>query len=118
MAKVGGAGTPFFMIGRTSDPIYDLTPILAGAPPNTYDVIERAVERVEAGKPGGTRTRAAGSGERWTAHDGPREPAGSRAIQITAAIVFAALIVVVAVRAHSGRASSTRSGHTGWHGGP
>jgi protein-disulfide isomerase len=50
LARAGGAGTPFFMIGKTGTPLYELTPILAGAPPNTFDVIERAVEDVERGR--------------------------------------------------------------------
>ncbi|MBO9531792.1 MAG: thioredoxin domain-containing protein [Solirubrobacteraceae bacterium] len=50
MAKAGGAGTPFFTIGKTGDPIYDLTPILAGAPPDAYDVIAKPIKRVETGK--------------------------------------------------------------------
>lgn len=50
MAKVGGSGTPFFMIGRTGEPLYDLTPILGGAPPNAFEIVEQALEAVEEGK--------------------------------------------------------------------
>lgn len=50
VAKVGGGGTPFFTIGATGHPLDDLTPILAGAPPNAYDTILKAVDALEAGK--------------------------------------------------------------------
>lgn len=48
--RVGGGGTPFFSVGPTGTAAQDLTPVLSGAPPDSYERILKAVKAVEAGK--------------------------------------------------------------------
>lgn len=48
--RMGGGGTPIFSVGRSGTAAQDLTPVLAGAPPDSYERILNAVKAVEAGK--------------------------------------------------------------------
>lgn len=48
--QAGGGGTPFFTVGKTGTAAQQLTPILSGAPPDSYEQILAAVKAVEAGK--------------------------------------------------------------------
>lgn len=47
--RAGGGGTPFFTVGRTGTALGQLTPVLAGAPPDTFERLQKAIEAVEAG---------------------------------------------------------------------
>jgi protein-disulfide isomerase len=49
--QAGRGGTPFFTIGASGTPAQLLTPILAGAPPEAYETILKAVKAIEAGRP-------------------------------------------------------------------
>lgn len=48
--QAGGGGTPFFTVGKTGTAAQHLTPVLSGAPPDSYEQLLAAVEAVEAGK--------------------------------------------------------------------